>query len=548
MVAVLPFENLGAPNDEYFADGMTDELTGRLTKLPGLAVIARTSTIQYKKTTKPIKQIAKELGVDFLVAGTVRWEKTADGSGTVRVGSQVIRASDGTHVWADQIDKPYGTAIFAIQSDIAEHVARAMDVTLHPSDQRVVREVPTTNLAAYDAYLRARTLLGQDFGQNWDTQRQASESLEQAVRLDPGFAAAHALLASVYVLLSTGYDASLGTGITGERRWEMARAAADRALTVDSLSATAHGLLAAYYGTIAGDTARQRAELTLALRAEPSSPELLTALADALRLSGRKEEALRTLERALALDPRNAARWWSVAFFHLLDANVPAAKAAFDRALAIAPGEAVLYVGLAWLHLMQDRPGDARSAIREGISKAGVNTILFRMAQSSAFVEMIRILRNDLAEPVARLTLKDFGTDSIDYYEAKARAFSSDPRRSSPYFDSIATWAERRARIETRNPIFRLALAYGLAGAGRRAEAARALRAVTDSGRFDIVGGDIIKIAQVFVMIGDYDRAIEYVRRGLAKVKSYPPAFYRLDPIWDPLRERADFKKLVAQR
>jgi len=124
MVVVLPFENLGAPNDEYFADGMTAELTGRLNKLAGLAVIARTSAIQYKKTTKTITQIAKELGADFLVEGTVQWEKTADGGGRVRVAPQVIRASDGTQVWADGFIKPYGTDIFAIQSDIAEQVAR----------------------------------------------------------------------------------------------------------------------------------------------------------------------------------------------------------------------------------------------------------------------------------------------------------------------------------------------------------------------------------------------------------------------------------------
>jgi TolB-like protein len=176
-VVVLPFENLGAPNDEYFADGMTEELTGRLMKLAGLAVFARTSAIQYKKTTKTITQIAKELGADFLVEGTVRWKKTGDGGGRVLVAARVLRATDGTQVWADDFDKEYGIDVFAIQTDIAEQVTRAMDVTLNPGDRRVMRQVPTTNLAAFEAYARAVSALDRDFAQNWEAEREALEHL-----------------------------------------------------------------------------------------------------------------------------------------------------------------------------------------------------------------------------------------------------------------------------------------------------------------------------------------------------------------------------------
>jgi tetratricopeptide (TPR) repeat protein len=189
----------------------------------------------------------------------VQWEKTAGGGGRVRVAPRVIRASDGTHVWTDRFDKPYGTDVFAIQSDIAEQVARAMDVTLNPGDRPAMREVPTTNLAAYDAYLRAQASLDRDFGQNWEAQRHALESLEQAVRLDPRFAAAHARLGWLYGRLAdAGYDISLSNGVTKEQRWEMARAAAERALAIDSLSAIGHAVLARYYWRIVGDTARAR--------------------------------------------------------------------------------------------------------------------------------------------------------------------------------------------------------------------------------------------------------------------------------------------------
>jgi eukaryotic-like serine/threonine-protein kinase len=550
-VAVLPFENLGAPNDEYFADGMTDELTGRLGKLAGLGVIARTSAIQYKKTTKAITQIAKELGADFLVEGTVRWEKTADGAGRVLVTPQVIRARDGTQVWTGRFDKPYGTDVFAIQSDIAEHVARAMDVTLNPGDRPAVREVPTTNLAAYDAYLRAQATLGRDFGQNWEAQRQALESLEQAVRLDPRFPAAQARLGWVHARMAdNGYDMSLGTGVTTEQRWEMARAAVERALAVDSLSAVAHAVLARYYWRIARDTGRAGAELALAQRSEPGSRETMEGtvwLADV----GRRKEALRELEQAAALDPRNAERWTSIAVMHDVARELPAAQAALERASAIAPAEASLYVVRAWLYLKQDRRDSARAILREGIAQAGVNSVLFQMAQNTAWVNMIRILHDEIGESAARLTWKEFGADSIDYYTAKALAYEMGSARSRAYFDSLAVWSAPRVKLPTRDPFYKLERAYGLAGAGRRDEAARALRLIDSAGTFALNNGDlIVQAAQACVMMGDLDRAVGYIASALADsiIPPYTPAIFRLDPIWDPLRGRADFRKLVAQR
>ena len=530
---------------------MTDELRGRLAKLTGLAVIARTSAIQYKKTTKPITQIAKELGADFLVEGTVRWQRTADGAGRVLVAPQVIRASDGTHVWADRFDKPYGTDVFAIQSDIAEQVARAMDVTLNPSDRRVVREVPTTNLAAYEAYLRAQASLDRDHGQNWEAQRHALESLQQAVRLDPRFAAAQARLGWLHARMSEfGYDGSLGTGIMAEQRWEMARAAAERALAADSLSAIAHGVLARYYRLIAVDTVRERAELALAERSEPNSPETIAARGYKLAGVGRTEEGLRELERAATLDPRNAERWLSIALIHQVARDLPAAQAAAERASAIAPTEPTWYVASAWLQLMQNRRDSARATLREGIAQAGVNSVLFRMAQHSAWVHMIRILHDDLGEPAARLTWKEFGLDSIDYYEAKAQAYGIGSARSRTYYDSIVVWSRPRARLSTRSPSYRLELAFGLAGAGRRDEAARALRLLEGAENFAMESIGLARAAQACVMMGDFDRAVGYVARALADSVSsyYTPAMFRLDPIWDPLRERADFQKLVAQR
>ena len=138
---------------------MTEELSSRLGKLSGLSVIARTSIIQYKKTTKAIPQIAQELGADFLIEGTVSWEKQPGGAGRVRITPQLVRAKDGTHVWNQTYEKPYGTGSFEMQSEIAERVAEALSVTLLAREQKAVRAVPTRNLQAYDYFLRGQRIL-----------------------------------------------------------------------------------------------------------------------------------------------------------------------------------------------------------------------------------------------------------------------------------------------------------------------------------------------------------------------------------------------------
>jgi tetratricopeptide (TPR) repeat protein len=348
-------------------------------------------------------------------------------------------------------------------------------------------------------------------------------------------------------MADNGYDISLSNGVTKEQRWEMARAAVEEALAVDSLSAVAHAVLARYYLRIAGDSTRARAELAMAQRSEPGSRETMEAtvwLGD----RAHRDETLRELERAAALDPRNAERWTSIAVIHQVTRDLPAAQAALARASAITPTEASVYAWRAWLQLMQDRQDSARAVLREGIAQAGVNPVLFRMAQNTALADEIRILHDDLGAPAARLTLREFGADTIDYYAAKALAYEMGSARSRAYFDSIAVWLAPRAELPTRDPVYKLLLAYGLAGAGRRDEAARALRLIDGVGSFAIHdSSNLVKAAEACVMAGDFDRAVGYIARALADSITpwYTPPMFRLDPIWDPLRKRADFKKLV---
>jgi TolB-like protein len=154
MIVVLPFENLSSSEDEYFADGITEEITSRLSEINRLGVIGRTSATQYKNTNKTIDQIGDELGVDYLLEGSVRWEKLPGEESRIRVTPQLIKVSDGTHLWTKRYDAIL-ESVFDLQSDIAEKVANALDVTLLESEQKSISQKPTNNLQAYDFYLRA---------------------------------------------------------------------------------------------------------------------------------------------------------------------------------------------------------------------------------------------------------------------------------------------------------------------------------------------------------------------------------------------------------
>src|SRR3989441_9688203 len=185
MLAVLPFENLGPSDEDYFADGITDQVRGKLASLPGLGVIASSSSNQYRRTTKPPKQIGAELGVQYLVVGKVRWEKQVGGASRVQVSPELVSVENGTTKWEQPFDALLSD-VFEVQGRIAEQVAQALDVKLGTGLKATLEQRPTQNLAAYDAFLRGEAASATD------DLRRAISYYEQAVALDSTFVQAWA--------------------------------------------------------------------------------------------------------------------------------------------------------------------------------------------------------------------------------------------------------------------------------------------------------------------------------------------------------------------
>jgi eukaryotic-like serine/threonine-protein kinase len=161
VLAVLPFKNLGPPDDAYFADGITDELTSRLASVSGLGVISRTSADQYRDSRKPLREIARELGANYVLEGSVRWERLSKGRGRVRVTPQLIRVRDDNHLWTKIYDEEL-SSVFDVQTRIAENVAGALSVALAGDELHHMGARPTENLDAWDRYMRGERLLARE--------------------------------------------------------------------------------------------------------------------------------------------------------------------------------------------------------------------------------------------------------------------------------------------------------------------------------------------------------------------------------------------------
>jgi TolB-like protein/class 3 adenylate cyclase/Tfp pilus assembly protein PilF len=287
-VAVLPFANM-SPNaeNEYFSDGVTEEILNLLAGVEGLKVISRTSIMRYKGTDKPMRQIGEELGVASILEGSVR-----QAGKRVRITAQLIDAASDAHLWAERYDRDLED-IFAIQTDVAERIVEALRVRLKPKERARLAGRPTDNLEAYQSYLKGRHFLNRRTATNL---REAMEWFRKAIGADPSFAHAWAGLADAWALLP--YYSVRAVPEAGAE----ARAAAEHALALDPGLGEVHAAL----GNVAWKEWRfdeAEADYRRALELAPGYAPAYLWYGNFMALRGREDEAFAAFRRALELDP-----------------------------------------------------------------------------------------------------------------------------------------------------------------------------------------------------------------------------------------------------
>ncbi len=542
-IVVLPFENLGPQEDEYFAGGMTEEITSRLAVVNGLGVISRNSALQYVGARKSTKQIGEELGVGYILEGTVRWEKDASGRGRVRVTPQLIRVSDDTHVWAERYDRVV-EEVFEVQSEIAEKVASELNLALLAPERRAIETRPTENLEAYQAYLRG---VHDDSGPDRVSQRVTSlvvQMFERAVALDPSFALAHARLSQAHSnFYRFGYDRT-------EERLAKARNAAERSLEIDPDLAWGHLARGLYFYTLT-DYERALDELAVAQKGMPGDGFVHFAIAVTLRRQGKLEEALETCRKAADLDPRAPDLWRECGHTLALSRNYEEATRYFDLSIALAPDQITAYSqkANAQVHSAGDL-GKARMTLEKMPDTGDPDFVIAWLRQETWERDYERALARAQSMPFeALVTQYRFHPKALVLAELHRLLEESGLARAK--YEEAKLFLERE--IEKRPDDARVHSALGLtfAGLGRKDEATREASLAVDLlplSKDAMVGPYPLEdLARVYTLVGEADRALDTIERLLSMKSQLSVKVLELDPAWDPLREHPRYRAILEK-
>jgi TolB-like protein/DNA-binding winged helix-turn-helix (wHTH) protein/tetratricopeptide (TPR) repeat protein len=361
-IVVVPFDNLsGDPAQEYFSDGFTEEIIAELGMIgpDKLAVIGRTTSMLYKGARKSIGQIGQELGVDYLLSGSVRRAESR-----LRITAQLVDTKTMANRWANSFDRDVGD-VLAVQREVAREIARslAVAVALSPSTP-LVTAATQPSFAAYELYMRGRFFREQATAEG---AQNAIAEFERAIALDPNYAAAHAAIADAYRLLGApGWEVDRPSVLLAR-----AKESSERALALDPKSPQARAVLAMIKFNFEWDLAGAEREITEALRLNPSFAQAYQYYSSILTCMGRADDAIAAARRAVELDPLAPTATTSLGVRYYYARRLQEAREQFTKTLEITPGFAVAHWGLAQIHRLEGRFTEQIDQLRTAVQLSG---------------------------------------------------------------------------------------------------------------------------------------------------------------------------------
>ena len=546
-IAVLPFENLSNNKDDaFFADGVQDDVLTKLASISELKVISHTSVMHYRGNQDP-RKIGRALGVLHLLDGTVRRY-----GGKVHVNARLVNARTGTHVWAEEYDRDLNE-VFAIEAEVAQSVASQLGAKVSTYETTAMEERPTKDLVAYDLYVHAAPLIEESlyYGLNSETNLfKAVELLNQAIAQDPTFLLAYCQLARAHdAIYWNALDHTPG-------RLKLAKSAVNSALQLNPVSGEAHfaSALHFYYGYLDYDRARN--ELAVALRTLPNNARIFELNGYIDRRQARWNDAVRNLERAVELDPRNEDILFGTGFTYLCARDYKRAREIANRGLALPTKNNYARFLPVWIDFHQQADTRPWHEVLEKI--LAENPASARdLTRGRFFVSLYE--RDPVAAERALATL-DYpvmnarGIGTVKFSPAYARGLVARMKEDAAGADAAFSVARAQQEEAVRTaPDDASKLCFlGLidASLGRKEEALReGLRAVEllPSTKDALNGTEVLYFyAVICAWTGERDQAIQQLQTLARLPAGVSYGEIRLDPFWDPLRGDPRFEKIVA--
>jgi len=538
-LAVLPLKNIsGDPEQEYFADGMTEELIATLARIESLRVISRTSVMEYKAAQKPLPQIAKELNVDAVIEGSV-----LQAGDRVRITAQLIHATTDRHLWSQSYERDLRD-ILSLQNEVAQTIAQEIRVTLTPHEQARLTGAPAVHPEAYQAYLRGMDYMNRpDYAE--EETHLAVEMFQRATELDPGSALAFAGLSEAHSsMYHLGYDRTRG-------RLAKAKAAVDRSFQLQPRLPKAHVALAYYHYWGFNDYPLALQEFAAAEKDLPQDTTILEGIAFVRCRQGDFEGAIDSMKKVLDLSPRYALIASEIGLAYAPIRRYSEADRYFDLSISLAPDQLSSYQAKAFLYLQWNGETEKTRLVLEKMPK-----------KQDSYSELswfwLEVFERKYPAALDRLS-----SSSVEFFEgaslfvpkpelvAFVHHLRKEPQLARASYDAARILLEKELKERPEDPRVHSSLGIVYAGLGYKNEAIREGKLAADLYPVskDAYDGParLADLALIYVMVGQYDAALDQIEHLLSIPSAISVSLLRLDPLWDPLRNHPRFQKLLEK-